>query len=164
TTWTGVTRPCPAHPYRSAAARASAVCCSDTAPFTDLLLGREFMVAPPALDRPLPPDVAAELARMRAAVVALAAGTDLLIYDTQFTHDEYRLRPHWGHSHPDDALTTARAARSRRPAGSHPAPLRTADDNAPTLARYRGVPAPAGDRFEVLSAYEGLELPLGDGP
>jgi hypothetical protein len=30
---------------------------------------------------------------MRAGVVALAAGADLLIYDTHFTLEEYRLRP-----------------------------------------------------------------------
>jgi len=163
-TSTRLNHPWTALAYRIDADRASVVYCSDTAPFTDLLLGREFMDAPPALDRPLPPDVAAELARMRAAVVALAAGTDLLIYDTQFTHDEYRLRPHWGHSHPDDALAIARDARVRRLCLFHHAPLRSDDDNDAILARYRGVAAAAGDRFEVLSAYEGLELTLGNGP
>jgi phosphoribosyl 1,2-cyclic phosphodiesterase len=163
-TSTRLNHPWTALAYRIDADRASVVYCSDTAPFTDLLLGTEFMVHPPALDRPLPPDVAAELARMRAAVVALAAGTDLLIYDTQFTHDEYRLRPHWGHSHPDDALAIARDARVRRLCLFHHAPLRSDDDNDAILARYRGVAAAAGDPFEVLSAYEGLELPLGDGP
>jgi phosphoribosyl 1,2-cyclic phosphodiesterase len=163
-TSTRLNHPWTALAYRIDADGASVVYCSDTAPFTDLLLGREFMVAPPALDRPLPPDVATELARMRAAVVALAAGTDLLIYDTQFTQDEYRLRPHWGHSHPDDALAIARDARVRRLCLFHHAPLRSDDDNDAILARYRGVAAAAGDRFEVLSAYEGLELALGDGP
>ena len=109
-TSTRLNHPWTAMAYRIDVDRAAVVYCSDTAPFTDLLLGREFMVDPPALDRPLPPDVATELARMRAAVVALAAGADLLIYDTQFTRDEYRLRPHWGHSHPDDALAIARDA------------------------------------------------------
>jgi len=163
-TSTRLNHPWTALAYRIDADRTSVVYCSDTAPFTDLLLGTEFMVQPPALDRPLPPDIAAELARMRAAVVALAAGTDLLIYDTQFTHDEYRLRPHWGHSHPDDALAIARDARVRRLCLFHHAPLRSDDDNDAILARYRGIAAAAGDPFEVLSAYEGLELALGDGP
>jgi phosphoribosyl 1,2-cyclic phosphodiesterase len=163
-TSTRLNHPWTALAYRIDVDRAAVVYCSDTAPFTDLLLGREFMVHPPALDRPLPPDVATELARMRAAVVALAADADLLIYDTHFTYDEYRLRPHWGHSHPDDALAIARDARVRRLCLFHHAPLRSDDDNDAILASCRGVAAAAGDPFEVLSAYEGLELALGDEP
>ena len=149
--------------YRIEVDGATVVYCSDTAPFTDLLLGTEFVVQPPALDEPLSPEVAAELARMRAGVVALARGADLLIYDTQFSREEYRLRPHWGHSHPDDAIAIARDAGVQRLCLFHHAPLRSDDDNDAILATYRGVVAEAGDRFEVLSAYEGLELALGDG-
>jgi phosphoribosyl 1,2-cyclic phosphodiesterase len=148
--------------YRVEVDRAAVVYCSDTAPFTDLLLGTEFVVQAPSLDRPLPPEVADELARMRAGVVALARGADLLIYDTQFTRKEYLLRPHWGHSHPDDAIAIAREAGVRRLCLYHHAPLRSDDDNDAILARYRRVAADGGDRFELLSAYEGLELALGD--
>jgi phosphoribosyl 1,2-cyclic phosphodiesterase len=159
---TQLNHPWTALAYRIDVDRAAVAYCSDTAPFTDLLLGREFVVAPPALDRPPPPEVATELARMRAAVIALAAGADLLIYDTQFTYDEYRERPHWGHSHPDDALAIARAAGVRRLCLFHHAPMRSDDANDAILARARARAAAAGDRFEVLSAYEGLELALGD--
>jgi phosphoribosyl 1,2-cyclic phosphodiesterase len=148
--------------YRIEVDGAAVVYCSDTAPFTDLLLGREFVVQPPSLDDPLPPDTAAELARLRAGVVALAQGADLLIYDTQFTYAEYRLRPHWGHSHPDDAIAIARDAKVKQLCLFHHAPLRSDDDNDAILASYRGVVAQAGDRFAVISAYEGLELALGD--
>jgi len=148
--------------YRIEVDRAALVYCSDTAPFTDLLLGHEFVVKPPALDEPLPPDTAAELAKLRAGVVALAEGADLLIYDTQFTYDEYRLRPHWGHSHPDDAIAVARDAKVKRLCLFHHAPLRSDDDNDAILAKYRTVVAQSGDTFEVISAYEGLELELGD--
>jgi phosphoribosyl 1,2-cyclic phosphodiesterase len=159
---TQLNHPWTALAYRIDVDRAAVVYCSDTAPFTDLLLGREFVVAPPALDRPLVPEVATELARMRAAVVALAAGADLLIYDTQFTRDEYLVRPHWGHSHPDDALAIARDAGVGRLCLFHHAPMRSDDANDEILARVRAEVAAAGDRFEVLSAYEGLELALGD--
>jgi phosphoribosyl 1,2-cyclic phosphodiesterase len=147
--------------YRIEVDRAAVVYCSDTAPFTDLLLGREFVVQPPSLDQPLPPDIAVELARLRAGVIALARGADLLIYDTQFTLDEYRLRPHWGHSHPDDAIAVARDAAVKRLCLYHHAPLRSDDDNDAILARYRKVCSDSGDAFEVISAYEGLELDLG---
>lgn len=161
-TSTRLNHPWTALAYRIDVDRAAVVYCSDTAPFTDLLLGQEFVGKPPALDEPLPPDIAAELARLRAGVVALASGADLLIYDTQFTYDEYRLRPHWGHSHPDDAVAVARDARVKQLCLFHHAPLRSDDDNDAILAKYRGVVAHAGDTFGVISAYEGLELALGD--
>jgi phosphoribosyl 1,2-cyclic phosphodiesterase len=161
-TSTRLNHPWTALAYRIDVDRAAVVYCSDTAPFTDLLLGQEFVGKPPALDEPLPPDIAAELARLRAGVVALASGADLLIYDTQFTYDEYRLRPHWGHSHPDDAVAVARDAKVKQLCLFHHAPLRSDDDNDAILAKYRGVVAHAGDTFDVISAYEGLELALGD--
>src|SRR6185436_12968579 len=147
--------------YRVEVDGAAVVYCSDTAPFTDLLLGTEFVVQAPSLDQPLPPDIADELARLRAGVVALARGADLLIYDTQFTRKEYQLRPHWGHSHPDDAIAIARDAGVKRLCLFHHAPMRSDDDNDAILARYRALCAESGDAFEVLSAYEGLELELG---
>src|ERR1043165_3713860 len=141
--------------YRIEVDRAAVVYCSDTAPFTDLLLGREFVVEPPSLDQPLSPDIAAELARLRAGVIALARGADLLIYDTQFTLSEYRLRPHWGHSHPDDAIAIARDAAVKRLCLFHHAPLRSDDENDAILARYRKVCGDSGDPFEAITAYEG---------
>lgn len=155
------------HPWVAIAYRidvdgAAVVYCADTAPFTDLLLGREFVHQPPALDQPLAPALADELARMRAGVVALARGADLLIYDTQFTREEYRQRPHWGHSHPDDAIAIARDAGARTLCLFHHAPLRSDDDNDRILAAYREVVRAQHERFELISAYEGLELTLGD--
>lgn len=148
--------------YRVDVDGASVVYCADTAPFAGVLFGREFMVQPPALDQPLPPEQLAELDKMRAGVVALARNADLLIYDTQFTFAEYRLRPHWGHSHPDDAIAIARDANVKRLCLFHHAPLRSDDDNDAILAKYRQVVAASGDRFELLSAYEGLEIALGE--
>ena len=43
----------------------------------------------------------------------------------------------------------------------HHAPLRSDDENDAILARYREVVQQQGDRFELLSAYEGLEILLG---
>src|SRR5690606_20859317 len=99
------------HPWVAIAYRvdvdgASVVYCSDTAPFTDMLLGRDFVQQPTS--EPLPPAIQEELRNMRAGVVALAKNAALLIYDTQFTPEEYQSRPHWGHSRPDDAIEIAR--------------------------------------------------------
>lgn len=161
-TCTRLNHPWIAMAYRIDVDRASVVYCADTAPFTDILFGREFMVTPPALDQPLPPDVVAELDKMRAGVVALAKNADLLIYDTQFTKEEYRQRPHWGHSHPDDAIAIARDAKAKRLCLFHHAPLRSDDDNDKILATYRDVIKAQNEKFELMSAYEGLEITLGD--
>src|SRR5262249_35470128 len=98
--------------YRVDVDRASVVYCSDTAPFGDMLLGRDFMEKPQM--GTLPPAVREELATMRAGIVALAKNADLLIYDTQFTPEEYAVRPHWGHSRPSDALEIAREAKVKQ--------------------------------------------------
>ena len=161
-TCTRLNHPWIAIAYRIEVDRAVVVYCADTAPFTDVLLGSEFVHQAPSLDQPLSPAVAAELAQMRAGVVALAKNTDLLIYDTQFTRDEYRLRPHWGHSHPDDAIAIARDANVKRLCLFHHAPMRSDDDNDKILAKYRAVITAQNDRFELVSAYEGLEITLGD--
>jgi len=161
-TSTRLNHPWVALAYRIEADGAAVTYCADTAPFTDLLLGHEFIVQAPSLDEPLAADVVAELAKLRAGVVALARGADLLIYDTQFTREEYRQRPHWGHSHPDDAIAIARDAGVKQLCLFHHAPLRSDDENDAILASYRGVVERAGDRFGIVSAYEGLEIALGD--
>src|SRR3954464_8954999 len=123
---------------------------------TEILLGVEFVTKAPSTDEPLTPAVAAELAQMRAGVVHLARNADLLIYDTQFTKEEYRQRPHWGHSHPDDAIAIAREANVKTLCLFHHAPMRSDDDNDKILAQYRAVVAAQEDTFQLVSAFEGL--------
>ena len=155
------------HPWIAMAYRidvdgAAVVYCADTAPFADILFGSEFITKAPSLTEPLPIAVADELARMRAGVIDLARGADLLIYDTQFTKAEYLQRPHWGHSHPDDAIQIARDAGVKQLCLFHHAPLRSDDENDAILEQYRQV-AGAGDHpLPLVSAYEGLEITLGN--
>lgn len=146
--------------YRIDVDRASVVYCADTAPFTDMLLGREFVQN--ADLHTLPPPIREELAEMRRGVVALCKDADLLIYDTQFTAAEYKSRPHWGHSRPDDAIEIAREANVKQLCLFHHAPMRSDDENDQILADYRQVVTDANDKFSLISAYEGLEIPLGD--
>lgn len=143
--------------YRIEVDRAAVVYCTDTAPFTDFLFGQDFIKSPDTST--VPPAVRGQLAAMRASVVALAHNADLLIYDTQFTQEEYKVRPHWGHSRPSDALEIAREANAKQLCLFHHAPLRSDDENDLILAAAR---AAAGDGVSVVSAYEGLEIPLGD--
>jgi phosphoribosyl 1,2-cyclic phosphodiesterase len=155
------------HPWIALAYRidvdgAGVVYCSDTAPFADVLLEHEFVATPPVVGGPLPPTVAEKLAEMRAGLIALCRGADLLIYDTQFTREEYRQRPHWGHSTPDDAIGVAREAGVKQLCLFHHAPMRSDDAQEAILAEYRQVVTAAGDPFGVIAAYEGLEVPLGE--
>ncbi len=146
--------------YRVDADGASVVYCSDTAPFSDMILAHEFVERPPSGILPLA--LLEELAEMRAGVVALAKNADLLIYDTQFTPEEYKKQPHWGHSRPDDAIEIAMAAGAKRLCLYHHAPMRSDDANDAILAGTRAAAQAAGARFEVMSAYEGLEVTVGD--
>ena len=152
------------HPWIAMAYRvdvdgASVVYASDTAPFTDILLEHEFIAKPPVLGAPINPADAAKLATMRAGLVALCRNADLLIYDTQFTVEEYRQRPHWGHSTPDDAISVAREAAVKHLVLYHHAPARTDDQQDAILAQYR---AGMDGALQLSAASEGLELALGE--
>lgn len=152
------------HPWIAMAYRidvdgGSVVYASDTAPFRDILMEHEFIATPPKLGEPLPPDVAAKLATMREGLVNLCKGVDLLIYDTQFTPAEYQLRPHWGHSTPDDALEIAREAGVGTLALYHHAPARSDDEQDAILEQYQEVAK--DDDFDVIASMEGMEIELG---
>lgn len=153
------------HPWIAMAYRvdvdgASVVYASDTAPFRDILLENEFIAKPPVLGGPLDPGDRAKLAAMRADLIDLSRGADLLIYDTQFTPEEYASRPHWGHSTPDDAISIAREAGVKSLMLYHHAPARSDDEQDAILAAARL--AANSDAFSIHAASEGLEVVLGD--
>jgi phosphoribosyl 1,2-cyclic phosphodiesterase len=151
------------HPWIAIAYRveldgASLVYASDTAPFTDILFEHEFIGTPPAPGK-LDPADAAKLRSMKAALIELCRGADLLIYDTQFTPEEYRQKPHWGHSTPDDAIAIAREAEVGTLALYHHAPARSDDEQDAIVAQYRA--ALVGGPLELVAAYEGLTIDVG---
>ncbi len=146
--------------YRVDADGASVVYCSDTAPFSDMILAHEFVERPPSGELPIA--ILDELLRMREGIVALAKDADLLIYDTQFTPEEYRRQPHWGHSRPDDAIEIAMASGAKRLCLYHHAPMRSDDANDAILAGTRAAAKAKDARFDVISAFEGLEVTVGD--
>jgi ribonuclease BN (tRNA processing enzyme) len=152
------------HPWIAMAYRVeidgkSVVYSSDTAPFTDILFEHEFIAEPPAPGEPLNPKDEAKLREMRDGLVQLCKGADLLIYDTQFTPDEYRQKPHWGHSTPDDAIAIAREAGVKTLSLYHHAPARSDDEQDAILAQYQeklGSSDPT-----LIAAKEGMEVDLG---
>lgn len=159
---TRLNHPWVAMAYRIDADNASMVYASDTAPFADVLLENEFIKTAPVIGAPLPQSIADKLASMRASLVAMCQGADVLIYDTQFTPEEYKRQPHWGHSTPDDAIAVAREAGVKTLCLYHHAPMRSDDAQDAILLATREQCKRAGDPFEVVAAFEGLELTLGD--
>jgi phosphoribosyl 1,2-cyclic phosphodiesterase len=156
------------HPWIAIAYRidcdgASVVYCSDTAPFTDILLEQEFVRTPPQHGSTLSPRDAEKLLLMRTALVELCRDVDLLIYDTQFTPEEYATRPHWGHSTPDDAIQMARDCGAKCVALFHHAPLRTDDEQDAIVEMYRAK-IRDDENIHLIAAYEGLEVELGEQP
>jgi phosphoribosyl 1,2-cyclic phosphodiesterase len=154
------------HPYIATAYRltvdgASVVYVSDTAPFTDILFEDEFVERPPSPGAELPARDRQKLARMREGVVRLCAGADLVIYDTMFTSEDYQRIPHYGHSRPSDAVDICREADARRLVLFHHAPERSDVEIDGILADTRALAARDGGPLEVMAAYEGLDVELG---
>jgi phosphoribosyl 1,2-cyclic phosphodiesterase len=136
-----------------------AVCyVTDTAPFRDILIEQEFIRTPPRPGDPLKPADAAKLQRMRDGVVRLCRNADLVIYDTQFTPEEYVLRPHWGHSCPEDAMEIAREAGAKSVCLFHHAPERTDAQLDEILAIQRA----RNPDLDVIAASEGQAVTLGE--
>jgi phosphoribosyl 1,2-cyclic phosphodiesterase len=88
----------------------------------------------------------------------IAADTDILIHDSQYTHGEYQSRVGWGHSTYDDAIRFATLTGVRRLVPFHHDPGR--DDNSLERA-IAEVVARTSPRFPVTPAAEGQVLVLG---
>lgn len=88
------------------------------------------------------------------SVLELAAGTDLLIHDAQYTDEDWKTKSHWGHCTVDYAVDVAIKAGARALALFHHDPSRT-DANIDRLtaqAKVRGL----ASGVEVFAASEGL--------
>jgi phosphoribosyl 1,2-cyclic phosphodiesterase len=154
------------HPYIATAYRltvdgSSVVYVSDTAPFSDILFGDQFVAQPPGQGAELPVADRQKLARMREGVVRLCEGADLVVYDTMFTDDDYRRIPHFGHSRPSDAVQICREAGAKQLALFHHAPERSDAEIDAILAETRAAQKRDGGTLDIVAAYEGLDLSPG---
>jgi len=104
-----------------------------------------------------------KLARMREGVVRLCEGADLVVYDTMFTHDDYKRIPHFGHSRPSDAVQICREAGAKQLALFHHAPERSDTEIDAILAETRAAQKRDGGELDIVAAYEGLDLSLSGG-
>ncbi len=159
-TCTRLNHPWIAMAYRLDCDGTSMVYATDTAPFTDILLENEFIAQPPRPGDPLPTEHAQKLRDMRDKLIDLCKGAEFLIYDTQFTPEEYRAKPHWGHSTPLDAIEIANAAKVKTLALFHHDPTRTDDAQDKILEETRHIVRGSG--LEVIAAAEQQEVRLGE--
>jgi ribonuclease BN (tRNA processing enzyme) len=87
----------------------------------------------------------------------LAAGTDLLIHDAQYTDEEYALRVGWGHSTVRQAVAFATAVQARKFAPFHYDP---SHDDAMLDEMHAGARALLPDTCELVPACEGDTIEL----
>lgn len=145
--------------YRIDAGGRSMVYVTDTAPFEHMILDREFIPRAPDLSQPVPPGVAETLAGMRAALVRLCSGADIVVYDTMFTDEEYRRNPHWGHSAASHAMDVCRDAAARRLVIFHHAPERTDDQMDALMQEIRKRHMGSGIEIHVAVEGQSIEIP-----
>jgi phosphoribosyl 1,2-cyclic phosphodiesterase len=95
-----------------------------------------------------------------AAVARFVEGSDLLICESQYTADEYRLKKGWGHSTFEDVMDLAQKAGVRRLALFHHDP--THDDEMMAALEAGSVKLVKDRRasLEVFAAREGMSLAL----
>ncbi len=109
-------------------------------------------------DHQQPPDGGLEIPD---AVLELCDGVDLLIHDAQYTTEEFAEKRHWGHCTVEFAVNVARQSGARCLALFHHDPDRDDDALDALVTRVR---AQADMPGELLAAYEGLTISLGDQP
>jgi phosphoribosyl 1,2-cyclic phosphodiesterase len=129
--------------------------CYDTEPFRNL-----FITDPdhPDYDEAMASEGEMVAEEQNRALEQFFAGADLLVYDAQYTQNEYADRVGWGHSTQEQAINAARRAKVKKLALFHHDPDRT-DKQIDELAGFYCEPGKYGD-LEVFFAREGMEIDL----
>lgn len=140
--------------YRVEHGGRSFVYLTDTAPYTDQLLGEGFHQRKAETD----PAVVERMRALGAELERFVSGADLVLYDTFFTPEQYAQNPHWGHSTPDEGIRLCRQGGVRRLVCFHHHPEAWDDDLEARTADYRR--RLGGSDLEIELAREGQALDL----
>lgn len=129
--------------------------CYDTEPFRNL-----FITDPedPDYDEAMAVEGEEVAIEQNKAIEEFFAGADLLIYDAQYTEEEFPARVGWGHTYIEYAIAAANRAGVKKLALFHHDPDRT-DDQIDEMAKTYCEPGRYGDT-EVFFAQEGLIITL----
>ena len=79
-------------------------------------------------------------------LIKFAKGATILVHDAQFTPDEYANRQGWGHSTMNAALQNGVAAKAERVLLTHHHPLRSDQEIAAALMKFK-----ASEEFKGIS-------------
>jgi phosphoribosyl 1,2-cyclic phosphodiesterase len=130
--------------------------CYDTEPWRNLFV---LNSDDPNWDEAMAEEGALVAEEMNAALEEFYAGADLLVYDAQYTEEEYSSqRMDWGHSSMEYAIKAAARGNVKKLALFHHDPDRS-DDDLDAFAKHYCVPREDG--MEVFFAREGMEINLG---
>lgn len=130
--------------------------CYDTEPFRNL-----FITDPdhPEYDEAMALEGEEVAVEQNKILEDFIAGADLLVYDAQYTDDEYEVnRVGWGHTPIEYAIDAAKRAGVKKLALFHHDPDRT-DDQLDEMAKIYCEPGQHGDT-EIFFAREGVEVKL----
>jgi phosphoribosyl 1,2-cyclic phosphodiesterase len=128
----------------------SIVTAYDTEPFSNLFPTDKN---DPAYDEDTAREGELAAAQENQKVLDFIKGADVLIYDAQYTKEEYDAHRGWGHSSYDHAIESARLANVKKLICFHHEPRRTDDELAAMEAGFRK--QFAADSFEIMMAREG---------
>lgn len=140
--------------YRFDDDKGSVAYISDTAPFRDVLLEKKYYesVESGSCDK----RSGKFLSSLAQRVEDMVRGVDVLIYDSQFSTEEYNKVPHWGHSTPEEGIDLALKAGARMLVLFHHAPERSDASLREAREYYSNACKGTGLCLEV--AREGLEI------
>lgn len=127
----------------------------DTEPYSNL-----FCTDPndPSYDEAMASEGELVALEQNEALEEFIAGADLVVYDAQYTRQEYATKLGWGHSPMEEAIAMATRNRIKRLALFHHEPMRS-DDQFDALANE--LCHAAGDEgTEIFFAREGMEIDL----
>ena len=89
-------------------------------------------------------------------------GADLLIHDSMYTEEEYRVRAGWGHSTFQQSVRLAEEGGVKRLLLFHHDPTRSDDELDVIVSRLRDESLARGSSLELEAAAEGADIRLGD--
>jgi ribonuclease BN (tRNA processing enzyme) len=93
-------------------------------------------------------------------MVEFLHGTDVLIMDAQYDHEEYSQHIGWGHGCLDDVVALAIAAQVKKLFLFHHDPEHDDSKIDQMTERARQLAASQGSKLEIEAAREGVELVL----
>ncbi len=104
---------------------------------------------------------ALHMAERQAEIDRAMAGVDALIVDCSYTREEYPAKQGWGHGTFDGAFAAALRVGAKTLYCTHHEPTRGDDELEAAFADVMARHAPLPPGFNVVLAYEGLEVELG---